>query len=78
MTELTDLFKCDCEGKYTIEPHGANNEFHVLYLGRCGHRHGWNLVELYDPALNLCALKHIEYLLNLGLKEHQKNLDAQK
>jgi len=74
MTELTDLFKCECEGKFTIEPHGANGEFHVLYYGRCGHRHGWNLVELHDPAYN-CDFKHIEYLLNLGNKEYQKNPD---
>jgi hypothetical protein len=71
---ILDLFKCECEGKFTIEPHGANDEFHVLYYGRCGHRHGYNLVELHDPASN-CDFKHLEHLLNLGNKEYQKNPD---
>ena len=69
----SDIFNnCTCEMKYTIRPHGANNEFHVLYYGRCNHRHGYNLVELHDPALN-CDLVHIERMLNIGLKEYQKS-----
>ena len=61
---LSDLFTCNCEAQYTIEPHGNG---HVLYYGRCGHKHGWNLVYLNEPAAN-CDFKHIEKLLNLGNK----------
>lgn len=76
MTEVNSLEAllkpCTCEAKYTISPHGDG---HVLYYGRCGHRHGWNLVELHDPALN-CDFKHLEKLLNLGMKEYEKNPDG--
>lgn len=68
----SELLKpCTCEARYTIEPHGVKNNFHVLYYGRCNHRHGWNLVELHHPALN-CDLKHIEKLLNIGAAEYAK------
>lgn len=70
-----DLTPCTCEYKYTIRPHGANNEFHVLYYGRCDHRHGYNLAELHHQAFN-CDFWHIEHLLDLGMKEYQKNPDG--
>lgn len=66
------LNPCTCEARYSIEPHGDG---HVLYYGRCGHRHGWNLVYLNEPALN-CDFNHIEKLLNLGVAEYNKNLDG--
>lgn len=69
-----DLTPCTCEYRYTIRTHGAKNEFHVLYYGRCDHRHGYNLVELHDQAFN-CDFDHIEHLLNLGMREYQKNPD---
>jgi len=44
---------CNCPNRYSIEPHGNG---YALYLGRCGHRHGYtlaNLSELSDePRLN--------------------------
>ena len=66
MTEVSSfqaLFeKCKCETKYTIERHGKG---YALYLGRCNHRHGWNLVNMVEPASNFDP-KHIERLINLG------------
>lgn len=63
------LRPCNCEAKYTIERHGKG---HVLYHGRCNHRHGYNLVELHDKAAN-CDFKLLEKLLNIGAKEYAKN-----
>lgn len=69
----TELLKpCTCEARYSIEPHG---DAHVLYYGRCGHRHGWNLIYLNEPALN-CDFRHLEKLLNLGNAEYAKNPDG--
>jgi len=65
----TALLKpCTCESKYTIEPHGDG---YALYLGRCGHRHGWNLINMVEPASQFDP-KFIENLINLGLIEYQK------
>jgi len=55
-----DGFICDCEIKFSIEPHG---EAYALYLGRCNHKHGYNLAKISDIAHN-CDLKEIERLLN--------------
>jgi hypothetical protein len=69
MTEefsIDDLFACHCEYKYSIEPHGGG---YVLYYGRCGHRHGDNLVNMIEPAWNFDPVQ-ITRLLNLGLKEY--------
>lgn len=66
MTEVNSIFalfgECKCESKYTIERHGKG---YALYLGRCNHRHGWNLVNMIEPASNFDP-KHIERLINLG------------
>ena len=73
MTEvnsLSALFEpCTCEAKYTIELHG---EGYALYYGRCRHRHGYNLINMVEPAWNFDP-KHIEKLINLGDEEYQKN-----
>ena len=53
---------CECEDKFSIEKHGDN---HVLYLGRCLHKHGFNLFTISDIAFN-CDLKEIENKLNKG------------
>ena len=37
---------CRCGDAYSIEPHGPG--VHVLYLGRCPHRHGLNLARLTE------------------------------
>jgi len=63
------LEPCTCEAKFTIEPHG---EGYALYYGRCGHRHGYNLINMVEPAFNF-DLKHIEKLINLGNAEYKKN-----
>lgn len=63
------LKPCTCAARYTIEPHG---DAYALFYGRCGHRHGWNLVYLNEPSFN-CDLKHLEKLLNLGAAEYDKN-----
>lgn len=63
------LKPCTCEGKFTIEPHG---EGYALYYGRCNHRHGWNLINMVEPAWNFDP-KHIEKLINLGNAEYNKN-----
>jgi hypothetical protein len=63
------LEPCMCEAKFTIEPHG---EGYALYYGRCVHRHGYNLINMVDPAFNFDP-KHIEKLINLGNAEYQKN-----
>ena len=69
MTEVNSVFaifeECNCEPKYTIEPHGNG---YVLYYGRCQHKHGLNLIYMADPAYNFDP-SHIEKLLNLGNKE---------
>jgi hypothetical protein len=62
------LKPCTCENKYTIEPHG---EGYALYYGRCNHRHGYNLVNMVEPAFNF-EPRHIEKLINLGDLEYQK------
>lgn len=64
--------QCKCEAKYTIELHGPG---YALYYGRCGHRHGYNLVNLIEPAWNFDP-KHIEKLINLGAAEYAKNPDG--
>jgi hypothetical protein len=69
---MSSFEPCKCENAYSIEPRG---EGHVLYYGRCNHRHGYNLVELHGPAFN-CDFKHLEKLLNLGMKEYNKNPDG--
>lgn len=63
------LKPCTCAARYTIEPHG---EGYALYYGRCGHRHGWNLINMLEPAWNFDP-KHIELLINLGDAEYKKN-----
>jgi hypothetical protein len=68
--QWAELLKpCTCEAKFTIEPHG---EGYALYYERCGHRHGYNLVNMLEPAWNFDP-KHIEKLINLGNAEYQKN-----
>lgn len=62
------LKPCTCEANYTIEPHGKG---YALYLGRCNHRHGWNLINMVEPASNFDP-KFIEMLINLGLEEYRK------
>jgi hypothetical protein len=66
---ITDLFNCKCETRYTIEPHG---EGYALYYGRCGHRHGYNLINMVEPAWNFDPV-HIAQLVNLGNIEYKKN-----
>jgi hypothetical protein len=69
MTEVNSfaaLFEpCTCEAKYTIEPHGRG---YALYHGRCNHRHGYNLINMIEPAWNFNP-SHIEYLINRGAKD---------
>lgn len=60
---------CTCEARYTIEPHGSG---YALYYGRCVHRHGYNLINMVEPAWNF-EPTHIEKLINLGDKEYAKN-----
>lgn len=66
------LKPCTCEARYTIEPHGSG---YALYYGRCGHRHGYNLINMVEPAWNF-EPAHIEKLINLGDKEYAKNPDG--
>jgi|GEM_PF-6843335 len=40
-----ELLECRCSDEYSIEPHG---EGHALYFGRCGHRHGYNLLHITE------------------------------
>jgi hypothetical protein len=70
---ITNLFSlCKCPTVFSIEAHG---DVLVLYLGRCDHRHGYNLVHLSDEAHNFDA-DHIVKLLNLGSDEYLKNPDG--
>lgn len=68
--DINSFFECNCEHKYTIEPHG---EDYVLYYGRCPHSHGYNLVYLKEPAFNV-DLDHIEELINLGNQQYTINI----
>lgn len=63
---------CKCENRYTIEPHGKG---YALYYGRCNHRHGYNLINMVEPAWNFDP-KHIEKLIELGDVEYKKNPDG--
>lgn len=64
---LRALFEpCKCKTKYTIEPHGAG---YALYAGRCPHRHGYNLVNMIEPAANF-DVEFIEKLLQLGHEQY--------
>jgi hypothetical protein len=64
--------ECKCEMKYSIGPHGDG---YALYYGRCNHRHGYNLINMVEPAWNFDP-KHIEKLINLGDAEYKKNPDG--
>jgi hypothetical protein len=65
---MTDPFgECKCESRYSIEPHGDG---YALYYDRCNHRHGYNLINMVEPAWNF-EPKHIERLINLGDVEYQ-------
>lgn len=66
------LKPCECEAKYTIEPHGDG---YALYYGRCNHRHGYNLINMVEPAWNFKPA-HIEQLLQLGYQTYIKQMDA--
>lgn len=66
---LSIFEECKCENRYSIEHHGKG---YALYYGRCGHRHGYNLINMVEPAWNFDPV-HIERLLNLGDTEYQKN-----
>lgn len=77
MTNFLDSFlnECECETKYTIEPHGDG---YALYYGRCNHRHGYNLVYMKEPAFNFDP-EHIEKMINFGQYAHNnvdKNTDS--
>ena len=50
---------CDCKDQYSIEKHGDG---WALYLGRCPHRHGYNLAYMTD--LDVDKLNHMLDLLN--------------
>ena len=41
---------CDCEERYSIEPHGDG---YAIYFGRCMHKHGYNLAQITecDPKI---------------------------
>ena len=73
MTEVNSLAAllepCICENTYTIEHHGKG---YALYYGRCNHRHGYNLINMVEPAFNFDP-KHIEKLINLGNTQYGKN-----
>lgn len=60
---------CTCITQYSIEPHG---EGYALYYDRCPHRHGYNLINMTEPAYNF-EPRHIEHLINLGATEYAKN-----
>ena len=60
---------CDCKAEYSIESHGDG---YALYYARCGHRHGYNLVTMIDPAYNF-EPRHIERLINAGDECYQRN-----
>ena len=76
MTEVNSLESlfgdCKCEEKFTIEPHGKG---YALYYGRCNHKHGYNLINMIEPAWNFEPY-HIEKLINMGNKEYMKNPDG--
>jgi hypothetical protein len=55
--DLNGLVCCQCEVKFSIEPHGNN---HVLYVGRCPHRHGENLFTISEISFNT----DVERILN--------------
>lgn len=40
-----DLINCRCTDRYSIEKHGDG---FALYFGRCGHRHGYNLLHITE------------------------------
>lgn len=68
-TILSLFDECKCQIKYTIEPHGNG---YALYYGRCNHKHGYNLINMLEPAWNFDP-SHIEKLINLGAAEYAKN-----
>ena len=73
MTEVNSLAAllepCTCAVKYTIELHGDG---YALYYGRCNHRHGYNLINMAEPAFNF-EPRHIEKLINLGNTVYKQN-----
>lgn len=63
---LEELTKpCICEKRFTIESHGDG---YALYLGRCDHKHGFNMMHITE-CVNRDYLDLIERLLNEYLEE---------
>ena len=56
--EILNLY-CNCEQKYSIEPHGKG---WAIYWGRCEHRHGANIAHITECHRDL--IKLIESKLN--------------
>jgi hypothetical protein len=42
------LEPCTCKTEYCIEPHGNG---YALYLGRCIHKHGYNIAYITEPDM---------------------------
>ena len=63
---------CSCKSRYSIEPHGDG---YVLCYARCAHHHGYNLINMTDPAFNF-EPRHIERLLNAGAEAYNENPNA--
>lgn len=53
---------CECEETYSIEKHGDG---HVIYYGRCPHKHGYNLATLTELSYN-CDISRLEDCLIRG------------
>lgn len=66
-SEILAQFMCRCPDIYSIEPHG---EGWALYLGRCNHRHGYNLANIQEPDLTRLN----ELVSRLNSDGHQINL----
>jgi S-adenosylmethionine synthetase len=64
--------ECKCESQFSIEVHG---EGYALYYDRCPHKHGYNLINMVEPAFNFDP-NHIEKLVNLGHKKYSENPDS--
>lgn len=53
---------CECKTEYSLEEHG---EGWALYLGRCNHRHGYNIANIEE--IDLARMRDMVERANRGL-----------
>jgi len=69
--ELKELLFCKCKDKYSVEPHGGQDE-HTLYFARCNHRHGFKVLQISE-----CSRQDIPDGIVEALNNNRRKHDIQ-